>query len=55
MLMSVATDFPEQYRTVPEEDEKQDRGVFFGWKQGDPPSGLRFRAMMEWSRPKILR
>jgi hypothetical protein len=31
----------------PEEDERQDRAVFFGWKQNDPPLDSRFRAMME--------
>jgi hypothetical protein len=31
----------------PEEDERQDRAEFFGWKQGDPPLDSRFRAMME--------
>ena len=31
----------------PEEDERQDRAVYFGWKQGDPPLDSRFRAMME--------
>jgi hypothetical protein len=31
----------------PEEDERQGRAVFFGWKQGDPPLDSRFRAMME--------
>jgi hypothetical protein len=31
----------------PEEDERQDRTVFFGWKQGDPPLDSRFRATME--------
>jgi len=30
-----------------EEDERQDRAVFVGWKQGDPPLDSRFRAMME--------
>jgi hypothetical protein len=30
-----------------EEDDRQDRAVFFGWKQGDPPLDSRFRAMME--------
>jgi hypothetical protein len=30
-----------------EEDERRDRAVFFGWKQGDPPLDSRFRAMME--------
>jgi hypothetical protein len=31
----------------PEEDERQDMAVFFGWKQGDLPLDSRFRAMME--------
>ena len=31
----------------PEEDERQDRAVYFGWKPGDPPLDSRFRAMME--------
>lgn len=31
----------------PEEDDKHDRGVFFGWKQGDPPLDGRFRTAME--------
>ena len=31
----------------PEEDERQDRAAYFGWKQGDPPLDSRFRAMME--------
>jgi hypothetical protein len=31
----------------PEEDERQDRAAFFGWKQGDPPLDFRFREMME--------
>ena len=31
----------------PEEDERQNRAVFFGWKQGDPPLDSRFREMME--------
>ena len=47
----------------PEEDERQDRAVFFGWKQGDPPLDSRFRAMMEekyglpnepWDDPKWI-
>lgn len=29
------------------EEERQDKDVFFGWKQGDPPLDSRFRAMME--------
>jgi len=46
-----------------EEDERQDRAVFFGWKQGDPPLDSRFRAMMEqkyglefelWDDPKWI-
>lgn len=28
--------------TMPEEDERQVRAVFFGWKQGDPPLESRF-------------
>ena len=31
----------------PEEDERQERAVFFGWKQGNPPLDSGFRAMME--------
>jgi hypothetical protein len=31
----------------PEEDERQDRAEFFGWKHGDSPLDSRFRAMME--------
>ena len=30
-----------------EEDEKQDRALYFGWKEGDPPLDGRFREMME--------
>jgi len=46
-----------------EEDGRQDRAVFFGWKQGDPPLDSRFRAMMEqkyglefepWDDPKWI-
>lgn len=47
----------------PEEDEREDRAVFFGWKQGDPPLDNNFRAMMEekyglsnepWDDPKWI-
>jgi hypothetical protein len=31
----------------PEEDERQDRAMYFGWKEGDPPLDSRFRTMME--------
>lgn len=30
-----------------EEDEKCDRAVYFGWKEGDAPLNGRFRTMME--------
>ncbi len=30
-----------------EEDERQDRAVFFGWKEGDAPLNGRFKSMME--------
>jgi hypothetical protein len=47
----------------PEEDERQDRVIFFGWKQGDPPLDCHFRSMMEekyglpnepWDDPKWI-
>jgi hypothetical protein len=31
----------------PEEDVRQDRAVFFVWKEGDPPLDSHFRSMME--------
>jgi hypothetical protein len=30
-----------------EEDEKRDRAVYFGWKEGDPPLDGRFKSMMD--------
>ena len=30
-----------------EEDERQDRAVYFGWREGDPPLDFRFKAVME--------
>ena len=47
----------------PEEDERQDRAAYFGWKEGDPSLDSRFRVMMEqkyglptepWDDPKWI-
>jgi hypothetical protein len=39
-------------RVIPygrEEDEKHDRAVYFGWKEGDAPLNGRFKSMMDES------
>ena len=46
-----------------EEDERQDRAVYFGWKEGDPPLNGRFKTSMDekyglrsepWDDPKWI-
>jgi hypothetical protein len=47
----------------PEEDERQDRAVYFGWKEGDGPLDAQFKASMDekyglpnepWDDPKWI-